>query len=435
MKKENNERAGVVFNFLKEVGRLKKMPRRGWVINQINNPETIAEHIFRATAMSWVLGKRKGGLNQETLLKIAITHDLCEVYAGDTTPYDSVLPKDKKRLKELMKTWPRFSQKEKERNSVKKHEKEKKSLEDLIEELPNDFKKELLDLWMDYENRINPEGRFFSQADRMENFLQAYEYWEYYKSPPLEPWWLWAREFFDEPLLVYFMNVLEYRFHKKEIPKEMKVSFKDLEFFSLLGKLKRKPRREWVVEGIEDAETTAEHVYHLLVLVWATGRENKEIDMEKAIKIALIHDMHEIYAPDFTLYDAAFLSEGEQKERVEEIVPQRKKPTEKQKEKMREIKRESEEEGMKKAVSFLEDDIKEEVYGLWEDYSKKRTVEGDFVRQANEVINLFQRAKYAKEYKEIDCDFWLKKAKENIKDENLLILIEEIEFNLKNKHA
>lgn len=109
-----------------EIGRLKRMPRRGWVINQIKNPESISDHIFRATMMAWVLGKKKGGLNIERLLKTALIHDICEVYAGDTTPYDTVLPKNKKKLKELMKTWPRFTEKERRKIATEKHKREKR---------------------------------------------------------------------------------------------------------------------------------------------------------------------------------------------------------------------------------------------------------------------------------------------------------------------
>ncbi len=95
--------------FFFEVGKLKKMARKGWVINNIKNPESIAEHVFRAALMAWFLGTKKKGLNIERIIKMALIHDLCEIYAGDTTPYDSVLPRTKKQREKLMKTWPRFS--------------------------------------------------------------------------------------------------------------------------------------------------------------------------------------------------------------------------------------------------------------------------------------------------------------------------------------
>lgn len=202
-----------LINFFIDIGKLKKMPRRGWVLNRIKNPENIASHIFRAAVIGWLLGERKGGLNIERLLKIALVHDLCEVYAGDTTPYDSVLPRNKKKREALMKTWPRFPILQKRKIAMKKYKKEKKGLEKLIAKLPPDFKDEIKNLWIDYEKGLTPEGRFFRQADRMDNFLQALEYWKKYRNPPLGPWWLWASEFFDEPTLLEFMKVLDKKFH------------------------------------------------------------------------------------------------------------------------------------------------------------------------------------------------------------------------------
>ncbi|MGA2418092.1 MAG: HD domain-containing protein [Candidatus Staskawiczbacteria bacterium] len=201
-------------NFFHQAGKLKDMPRRGWVINDIKNPESIAEHIFRASLMGWILGSKKK-LNIERILKMALIHDLCEIYAGDTTPYDSVLPKDAEKRKEFMKTWPRFSEKEKKRLNEKKHKKEKISLEKLVKDLPRDLSSEIKHLWFDYEKGLTKEGRFFKQADRLENFLQAMEYWKKYKKPPQGPWWEWAKEFFDDPASLEFVEEMAKKFHHK----------------------------------------------------------------------------------------------------------------------------------------------------------------------------------------------------------------------------
>ena len=196
------------------------MPRRGWVIRDIKNPESIAEHTFRAALMAWILGEsKKKKLNIEKLIKMALIHDLCELYAGDATPYDSILPKSKKKRAELLKTWPRFSKKEKEKISREKYKKEEKGLEKLISGLPLDAKKEIKSLWLDYENGLSSEGRFFKQTDRVENFLQAMEYWKKYKKPPQKPIWIWAREFFDDPILLEFIKEMNEKFHKKQKPK------------------------------------------------------------------------------------------------------------------------------------------------------------------------------------------------------------------------
>lgn len=203
--------------FFSEVGKLKTMPRRGWVIRDIKNPESIAEHTFRVAVMAWVLADQKNSkLNLEQIIKMALIHDLCEVYAGDTTPYDSILPKDKKKRQKLMKTWPRFSEEKKKALAAKKYKKEEEGLERLIKDLRPKLKQEIKSLWSDYEMGLTKEGRFFRQADRLENFLQAAEYQRDNKNLSLEPYWIQARELHDDPTLLEFIEQIDKEFHKNK---------------------------------------------------------------------------------------------------------------------------------------------------------------------------------------------------------------------------
>lgn len=196
------------------------MPRRGWVIRDIKNPETIAEHTFRVAIMAWVLAVQKNyKLNLEKIIKMALIHDICEVYAGDITPYDSVLPKNKKKRQELLKTWPRFCEDKKKKLAEKKYEKEKEGLEKLIKDLPLKLKQEIMNLWLDYEKGLSPEGKFFKHTDRIETFLQAAEYWRGYKDFPLKPFWIQAHELHDDPVLLKFIEQIDKEFHKNKKPK------------------------------------------------------------------------------------------------------------------------------------------------------------------------------------------------------------------------
>jgi len=204
-----------LLDFFIEVGKLKNMPRRGWVIRNVKNPESIAEHTFRVTIMAWFFAKNKSyNFNIEKIIKMSLIHDLCEVYAGDITPYDSILTKDKKKLQQLVKTWPRFSEKKKKKLAKQKYKKEKDGLEKLIKNLPPKLKNEVKSLWMDYENGSSREGRFFKQMDRIESFLQAMEYWEKDERLPQKPWWDQARELFDDPILLNFIEKMSKRFYK-----------------------------------------------------------------------------------------------------------------------------------------------------------------------------------------------------------------------------
>lgn len=207
-------------NFFNEIGKLKNMPRRRWVIRDIKNPESIAGHTFRAAIMAWFLGAEKNdNFNIEKIIKMALIHDLCDIYTGGITPYDSILPKNGKKRKELMKTWPRFTKAQKLKISREKHKKEEKGLNKLIKDLPTGIKKEIKNLWIDYEKGLSKEGRFFNQIDRIESFLQATEYWEKNKNLPQKPWWDQAREIFDDSVVLDFIESMNKKFHKKIKPR------------------------------------------------------------------------------------------------------------------------------------------------------------------------------------------------------------------------
>jgi len=409
-----------LLNFFIEVGKLKRMPRRGWVINQIKNPESIAEHIFRAALMSWILGEKKEGLNVEKLLKMALIHDLCEIYAGDTTPYDSVLPKNKKKLRELMKTWPRFPNYQKKEQAIKKYRKETEALEKHILRLPTDLKKEIKNLWLDYEKGLTPEGRFFHQADRMENFLQAYEYWKKYKNPPLGPWWLWAREFFDDPLLLEFMEALERKFHRQKFPEKLKPTLALLNFFTEIGKLKGKKRRGWIAHQIKNPESTAEHIFRTGILAWILGRKKKRFNSERVIKMALIHDLCEVYAPDLTPYDPLL---PKNKKKIMEVLKKWPKFTLSMKRKKVREKYKTESKAIAKLVSKLPRDLKTEIKNLWLVFEKGLTREGRFVHQIDKVENLLQGLEYWEKYGKIRHKLWMRWIKEWIDDPVLIKFI------------
>jgi len=399
-------------NFLIEVGKLKKMPRMGWVINQIKNPESIADHVFRAAIMGWLLGEEKGGLNIEKLLKMALIHDLCEIYSGDETPYDSILPKDKRKLRELMKIWPRFSNGVRRKRIEKKHQREGKALRRLILKLPLNLKNEIENLWIDYEKRLTSEGRFFHQADRMENFLQAYEYWKKYKNPPLGPWWLWAREFFDDPLLLKFMEVLEKRFHHQKIQKELNSSLILLNFFSEIGKLKRISRRGWIFRGIKNPESISAHSFRLAIMAWILGKRKSGLNTEKVIKLALVHDFTKVYAVDTTPYDKIIVRKKDFKKIKKGIF-------------YRDYKNEFV--AFKKLDANLPTYLKKELIVYWDDFQKGLSKEGKFIRQVSRIENLLQALEYWKKNKSFPIEPWWEETGQFISEPALLEFIKTLE--------
>ncbi len=124
-----------LLDFLIKTGRLKRKERRGWQIHGIKNSESTAEHIFHLTLLVWVLGRKKR-INLERAIKMALVHDLCEVYSPDFTPYDPLLPKDKKGIKKILKKWPKFTPALKIKKDKEKHKTELQALNKLTSSLP-----------------------------------------------------------------------------------------------------------------------------------------------------------------------------------------------------------------------------------------------------------------------------------------------------------
>lgn len=203
-----------LLNFLTEIGKLKGKKRRGWELHQIKNPESTAEHIFRIAIVAWLLG-RKRKLNLERIIKMALIHDLCEVYAPDLTPYDSLLPKNKKKIMEVLKRWPEFTPALKRKKYQDKYKSESRALDKLLLKLPKDLKSEIRNLWLDFEKGSTKEGRFVKQADKVENLLQGLEYWKKYGKIQHKLWMRWIKEILDDPVLLKFVRILEKKFCQK----------------------------------------------------------------------------------------------------------------------------------------------------------------------------------------------------------------------------
>lgn len=145
-----------------EAGKLKKLPRMGWLLRGVQNPESVAEHAFRVAFITLFLGDelRKKGvkINVEKALKIAILHDLAEARITDL-PFEAQKYVDKKKA-------------------------ERKAMVDIL----GAEKVEYFKLFQEYEEEKSPEGRLVKFADKLEMLLQALEY-EKTGSKGLEEFW------------------------------------------------------------------------------------------------------------------------------------------------------------------------------------------------------------------------------------------------------
>ena len=123
-----------------------------------------------------------------------------------------------------------------------------------------------------------------------------------------------------------------------------------LRFVYELDRLKGVLRQSHVLDG-ERQENTAEHSWHVAMTAWAmVPLADEEIDLVRAMKILLVHDIVEIDAGDAFIYDDAAREAAEVAER----------------------------EAADRIFGLLPEPDRGEMRGLWDEYEARDTPEGRF---------------------------------------------------------
>jgi len=420
-----------MLNFFIKINKLKEMPRTGWVLRGVKNPETVAEHIFGVVFLIWLLGEKKSLNNMERAIKIALLHDICEVYAGDMTPfYYYVKPprklKSEAERKKLYDKWVRLSKKEKEKRGRKKFTIEKKSLLKLIKDLKYSIKKEILACWYDYEKRTSREGKFAKQIDVIETLIQSIVFFGPEERIGGSCWWEGAEEIVEDPLLLEFLKVIEKKFYGRVIGeyKRDRELENILDFILEIGKLKKMPRSIWTHMGIKKPETVASHCFSVALLALILGNEKKGLNVEKIIKMALCHEIASVYTDDLmTPYSRTLPKTKKEGRKIFTKWPRLSKK-EKRAIFLRDYKKEKT--ALEQLTFRLESSLKKEIVQLWDDYKNTRTKEARFVNQLNVLAVLIQALLYQKKDKDLPIEWLWEWAFEKCDDPVILESLEEL---------
>jgi len=198
-----------------------------------------------------------------------------------------------------------------------------------------------------------------------------------------------------------------------------------IKFFSEIGKL-RFLKRKWDLRGVskEEAESSADHAFRVSLLAWfMASKEN--LDVEKVIKMSLIHDLCNVYVGEITPYDKLLTGDPEKDKLILRGLPRYSKE---QKEEMIKERREKEEAAFDKLLALVPDhSFANEIKELWLDYEFVRTREARFVRQIDRIEPLMQAIEYKKEGKIEDIQVYWYQAKEWIDFKSLLQLVEALD--------
>lgn len=85
--------------FFNTVGKLKLLKRTGWIHKDIPLPESVADHMYRMSMLSFCITDPT--IDRDRLLKVCLVHDLAEAVVGDITPNCGVSKEQKRQLEEV----------------------------------------------------------------------------------------------------------------------------------------------------------------------------------------------------------------------------------------------------------------------------------------------------------------------------------------------
>jgi putative hydrolases of HD superfamily len=135
-----------------EINHLKHLYRQGWLRRGLpaERCESVAEHVFGMAMLAWWLADDSyPDLDRDKVIRMALVHEIGEVYTGDIIPSDNI-------------------------PQVEKHRLERKAIEQVVGKLAHG--EAYINLWEEYERNDTPEARLVHQIDRLEMVFQASVY-------------------------------------------------------------------------------------------------------------------------------------------------------------------------------------------------------------------------------------------------------------------
>ncbi len=163
---------------------------------------------------------------------------------------------------------------------------------------------------------------------------------------------------------------------------------KQIEFIKEVEGLKSVLREAWGSSGRR--ESTAEHSWRLALMAGMLA-PSFEVDLSKTLMMCLVHDLGELYMGDIS---AASNPDEEEKHGAEER-------------------------DVKKVLSLLPDDQRDELFGLWQEYNENMTAEAKLVKALDKAETIIQHNQ-GKNPPDFDYEFNLDYGKQYFLDDPLL---------------
>ena len=288
-----NNNLGNLFEFMWILQKLKENKR--WMNTEtFVKKESVADHVWRALIVHYIVYKNiEIKVDFLKVMKLVLVHDLVEAIAWDTDytlVYLWIVSKDEK------------------------HNKEFNAIKEIRNTVWWKIWNEIFDLWMEYEKWETKEAKFVKALEKIESTDHAIYYWYTYINIPHKFATYCNKTIAKVPELKWLYH--QYKIKLKNIfiqwdfewKKDYNIQwdfeeFKNFEsifkFFQIAQKLKE---TKWYksLQKNDIKETVAQHSFRLTFLVWlVVDILDLKINLEKALKIAMFHDIVKSITWDF----------------------------------------------------------------------------------------------------------------------------------------
>lgn len=172
------------------------------------------------------------------------------------------------------------------------------------------------------------------------------------------------------------------------------------DFFYLASELKRVPRTGWKNKvGIEHPESVADHSYGTALMAMIFS-DIHNLDTEKILKMALLHDLAESITGDFMPGEIST-----------------------------ENKRTAENEAMQEILAKLPENIVIKYQSIWNEYTRADTAESVLLHDIDKLEMAIQAMKYSSEgFSNEKLGLFIDSAKKEIKSKELLDILDTLSY-------
>ncbi len=156
-----------------------------------------------------------------------------------------------------------------------------------------------------------------------------------------------------------------------------------IEFLTELNRLKALPRTGWLLRGVRDVESIAEHLYGVtfisMLLADRARAQGREINVEKVLRMALLHDLTEARTGDLPATIKPYFEAQALKSADERIAREMLEPL---------------------------GPSGEDYLALWHEYEARVSLEARIVKAADKLDLLLQAFEYERGGAKAMSEFW-----------------------------